>query len=60
MVELLSGYNHVLPFLAHTHLLVFLAETVQESMAKCGVFAIALLDRDGCHDNEPQGVPCPW
>ena len=42
MLELLSGYNHVLPFLAHT-LLVFLAETEQESMAKCGgVFAIDL------------------
>ena len=39
MLGLLSGYNHVLPFLAHT-LLVFLAETEQESMAKCGVFAI--------------------
>ena len=42
MLELLSGYNHVLPlFLAHT-LLVFLAETEQESMAKCGVFAVDL------------------
>ena len=41
MLELLSGYNQVLPFLAHT-LLVFLAETEQESMAKCGVFAVDL------------------
>ena len=45
MLELLSGYNHVLPFLAHT-LLVFLAETEQESMAKCGVFAIDDLGTD--------------
>ena len=58
MVELMSGYDHVLPFLART-LLVFLAETEQESMAECGVFAIDLA-RDGCHDNEPQGVTCPW
>ena len=46
MVELLGGYNHVLPFLAssYSYLLVFLAETEQdESMAKCGVLAIDLL-----------------
>ena len=42
MLELLSGYNQVLPFLAHTLRLVFLAETEQESMAKCGVFAVDL------------------
>ena len=42
MLELLSGYNHVLPFLAHT-LLVFLAETEQESMAKMRNAASSLL-----------------
>ena len=35
------------PFLrAHTHLFVFLAETEQESMAKCGVLAIDPLGTD--------------